>query len=325
MSKYLLSLDQKEFLVKTPLIETYLDPLNSTYSANVTKKVVHLGYADTILGLQKLPLESCNIAEIYIRDTPYFDFSILKEDDFHDENYSFKFVSLRENSIAPVIDLTQDYTIIQVRPTDGQNRKVVVKTLKNITPTTWLYFVQSVQSQKRVLPIDFNLASTILYQDNGFNVFEFDVADVIFDGQDIYIWDDNYARVSEFFTPNLIDDAVFLSSTDYRNNNQNFITVNIPYDVDLLSIERNNGGSVQSMSFANIIGQHSNGGFGSAGFDYAGYNAAHKLDITAITGIAQFTTYNQLKFLLTKNNITQIYGVFTPNEGFRYAKGDVLI
>ena len=104
MSKYLLSLDQKEFLVKTPLIEAVLDDQNSTFSANVTKRVVHLGYVDFVLGLQKIPLTSCNIAEVYIRDTPLFDFSILKEDDFHDENTTFSFIAPKTNQQNVIIE-----------------------------------------------------------------------------------------------------------------------------------------------------------------------------------------------------------------------------
>lgn len=103
MVKYLLSLDQTEFLVKTPLIETVLDGVNSTYSANITKRVIHLGYVDFEVGFQKIPLSACNIAESYIRDIPLFDFSILKEDDFHDENTTFSFIAPKTNQQNVII------------------------------------------------------------------------------------------------------------------------------------------------------------------------------------------------------------------------------
>ena len=89
MAKYLLSLDQKEFLVKTLLNETIFEDNIKEYSCNLSKRVIHIGIADTESGLEKLPIKDCNVAEIYIRDFPAFDFSILSEEDFHDENHSF--------------------------------------------------------------------------------------------------------------------------------------------------------------------------------------------------------------------------------------------
>ena len=99
--KTLIALDQKELLVKVTLIEKYVDENSSIYSANLSKRLLLLGYVDSFYGFLKLPVVDLDVAENYFREIPLADFSILSPDDFRDENTTFYFMAPRENSVSP--------------------------------------------------------------------------------------------------------------------------------------------------------------------------------------------------------------------------------
>lgn len=97
----LLALTRKEFLVKIPLTEKYLDGQNSTYVCNLGTQCVLLGYDHPEQGFKRLPVSSLLSSERYIKEVPTFDFSIFMEDDFRESNSTFTFVADRLNSQPP--------------------------------------------------------------------------------------------------------------------------------------------------------------------------------------------------------------------------------
>ena len=173
MSKYLLSLDQNEFLVKTPLTETSGEGNYINYTCNLNKKVVHIGIADTVLGLEKLPIEFCNIAEIYIRDFLAFDFSILSEEDFHDQNQSFFMKAL-----IPRVDtafFNQFY---------GRKGPLVCSTGEN---GSFGLNVEGIATEYFYCPDPVRVIGSSIYDGNGYPIRETAVNDWSADSSQIYI------------------------------------------------------------------------------------------------------------------------------------------
>jgi hypothetical protein len=204
MSKYLLSLDQTEFLVKTPLIETVLDGVNSTYSANITKRVIHLGFIDFQIGLQKIPLSACNIAEAYIRDTPLFDFSILKEDDFHDENTTFSFIAPKTNQQNVIIQPVPAFPFTIVNDgINGNQRTITIKNQNDFTDLTIIDLVLANGLVMRFLDTRENYAASTYEQRlDGYFYQTFLIPEHLITGDPLRLRDtNNGSSLSDFYTP----------------------------------------------------------------------------------------------------------------------------
>jgi hypothetical protein len=99
----LLALDKKEFLIKTPLTEHYLNDNDSTYSCSMGVKSLVIGYDNPETGFQNLATNQLTIAERYCASNWQFDFSIFKEDDFRDENETISLVAPRINAFPPLV------------------------------------------------------------------------------------------------------------------------------------------------------------------------------------------------------------------------------
>jgi hypothetical protein len=97
----LLALNQKEFLVKLPLAEKYLNENESTYTASYGQKLFILGYVDQTHFSLIDPVQ-LTPSEKYASFNPSFDFSILKEDDFRDNSKLLSFILPRQSSFKIV-------------------------------------------------------------------------------------------------------------------------------------------------------------------------------------------------------------------------------
>lgn len=113
-------------------------------------------------------------------------------------------------------------------------------------------------------------------------------------------------------------------SSDYRDN-RNYISVLFPNDVTSWTLFLSSGGYQTSQTFPALTGRNSDLGFGEYGFDYAAYNASHKIDITNLVGTAQFNNYLNLDFRLNVADVSTDYSGFTPNEGLIWKPSAVVV
>jgi hypothetical protein len=97
----LLALSQKGKLLKSPLKETYLDAINSTYTASFGQKHIILGYDSQLEGFKYFSVNKLIISERYMLVDPLVDFDIFEKDDFRNENEIFSFVAPKLVAVKP--------------------------------------------------------------------------------------------------------------------------------------------------------------------------------------------------------------------------------
>lgn len=104
----LIALNQKEFLVKLPFKEKFLDQVNSKFTVNTSEKLLVLGYDN---GTEFLQFHGSQLttSERYVKSNPQFDFSIFLQDDFRGSGDSLTFVLPRINAVPPSVFVNAVY------------------------------------------------------------------------------------------------------------------------------------------------------------------------------------------------------------------------